>query len=123
MKIKIDDQPETTHIVASKTDLEILEEKENATVEDGDGTKIESIAVAQTLEVDGDKYGNEIKTLVEWAKQKTGSEDYMDLKWAVRDLRIKLGTPTFGDPIKNMARFAQLDLDESRIKKEKESFR
>ncbi len=120
MKIKTD-EPEI--IKPSKTDVEKLEEKENATLEDGDGTKIESIAIAQTLDIEGSDYENEIETLIEWAKQKTGSEDYMELKWAVRDLRLKLGTPAFGDPVKNMARFAQLDLDEARIKKEKESYR
>lgn len=121
MKIKLTE--EVKPVEASKTDTEMLEEKENAMVEDGNGTRIESIAVAQTLEIEGSDYENEINTLIEWAKQKTGSEDYMDLKWAVRDLRLKLGTPTFGDPVKNMARYAQLDLDEARIKKDKESFR
>lgn len=119
MKIKDDSVP----VEVSKTDVEVLEEKENNIVEDGDGTRIDTIAVAQTLEIDSSKYEKEISTLIDWAKEKTGSEDYMDLKWAVRDLRLKLGTPTFGDPVKNMARFAQLDLDEIRIQKEKQSFR
>jgi len=36
---------------------------------------------------------------------------------------LKIGTPAFGDRIKNLSRFAYLELEENRIKKEKDSFR
>lgn len=121
MKIKTTEEVKPVEV--SKTDVEKLEERDVGKLEGDNAGEINQIAVQQVLEIEGGDYENEIETLIEWAKQKTGSEDYMDLKWAVRDLRLKLGTPTFGDPIKNMARFARLDLDEDKIKKEKESYR
>lgn len=113
-------------IKSTPTDVEVLEEKEASTVEGGDGEQINTIAVHQVLEIDGsDKatYEGDVKTLIEWAKEKTGSEDYSTLKWAIRDLQLKIGTPAFGDRIKNLSRFAYLELEENRIKKEKETFR
>ena len=47
----------------------------------------------------------------------------MDIKWAVRDLRMRIGTPTFGDSTQHLARFAYLDMEEKRIKAEKETFK
>jgi len=113
-------------IKSTPTDVEVLEAKETATIEGGDGNQINTIAVHQVLEIDGDSdkatYQEDVKTLIEWAKEKTGSDDYAELKWAIRDLQLKIGTPAFGDRIKNLARFAYLELEENRIKKEKDTF-
>lgn len=82
---------------------------------------INDIVVKQVLEIGRDdaEYDDEVKILVEWAKGQIDGDDPMDLKWAVRDLRMRLGTPTLGDPIKHLARFAYLDMEEKRIKAEK----
>lgn len=86
--------------------------------------EMDQIAIKQVLEVgrDDTDYDGDIDTLIQWAKQQTDNGDYTDLKWAIRDLRMRIGTPTWGDPIKNLARFAYLDLEEKRIKKEKRDF-
>jgi len=114
-------------IKSTPTDVEVLETKETSTIEGGDGEQINTIAVHQVLEIDGDSdkatYEGDVKTLIEWAKEKTGSDDYSELKWAIRDLQLKIGTPAFGDRIKNLSRFAYLELEENRIKKEKDTFR
>lgn len=112
-------------IGASPSETETIEAKETQTIEGSSGDEINTIAANQVLEIeDGDRarYSGEVQTLLEWAKSKTGSDDYQELKWAIRDLQLKIGTPPFGDRIKNLARFAYLELEEKRIQQEKKSF-
>lgn len=111
------------------TDVEVLQAKNDESlpqqvVEGGNEGEIDYIAVKQVLEIDRDstEYDKDISTLVEWAKLQTGNSDPMEMKWAIRDLRMRLGTPTYGDAIKHLARFAYLDLEEKRIKKAKTEF-
>lgn len=112
-----------------KTDLEKIQEENDRAmpqqvVESAEPGVIENIAVKQVLEIDRDdtNYDGDVKTLVKWAKEQTGSDDPTELKWAIRDLRMRLGTPNLGDSIKHLSRFAYLDLEEKRIKKEKQGF-
>lgn len=112
-----------------KTDLQKIQEANDRSLPQQvlDGASpglIEDIAIKQVLEVDRDdqQYDDDIKVLVKWAKQQTDSKDPQDLKWAIRDLRMRLGTPSFGDSIKHLTRFAYLDLEEKRIKSEKQKF-
>lgn len=114
---------------ADKTDLEKIQEKNDESLPQKvvDGVEpglINDIAVKQVLEIDrNDKtYDDDVKTLVKWAKQQTGGDDPKELKWAIRDLRMRVGTPSFGDSIKHLTRFAYLDLEEKRIKEEKQKF-
>lgn len=109
---------------ATPTDTEVLQEKEEKVLEGGNDGEINTIAVRQVLELDSSsEYDGEIKTLIDWAKQTTGSDDYTEIRWAIRDLQMRLGTPLHGDNVKNLARFAYLDLEEKRIQKEKKTFR
>jgi hypothetical protein len=88
---------------------------------------LDEIAIHQVLEVDGDadksKYRNEIKTLHEWAKTQTKDMSPENLKWTVRELQLKLGTPPFGeDRVKFLSNFAYLDMEGKRIEKEKKKY-
>lgn len=112
-----------------KTDMEKIQEANDKAlpqqvVEGAEPGVIDNIAVKQVLELERDNtdYDEDIKTLVKWAKQQTDSDDPQELKWAIRDLRMRLGTPSFGDSIKHLTRFAYLDLEEKRIKSEKQKF-
>lgn len=112
-----------------KTDLEKIQEKNDeslpqSVIESSEPGEIAIIAVKQVLEIDRDStdYDSELSTLVDWAREQTGGDDPTELKWAIRDLRMRIGTPSFGDAIKHLSRFAYLDLEEKRIKKEKQSF-
>lgn len=112
-----------------KTDLEKIQAKNDESLPQQvmEGTEpgiISTIAVKQVLEIDRDStdYDNELSILVDWAREQTGSDDPTELKWAIRDLRMRIGTPSFGDSIKHLSRFAYLDLEEKRIKKEKQGF-
>ena len=112
-----------------KTDVEQLQEKNDEsmpqqTLESSEPGVINGIAVRQVLELGphDSEHDGDVKILVEWAKEQVGEDDPMKLKWAVRDLRMRIGTPSFGDPIKHLSRFAYLDLEEKRIKAEKRNF-
>lgn len=82
------------------------------------------IAVKQVFDIDrdSDEYDDDINILVRWAKQQVDDDDPIALKWAIRDLRMRLGTPTHGESIKHLTRFAYLDMEEKRIKREKQEF-
>lgn len=112
-----------------KTDMEKIQEKNDdslpqSVVEGTEPGMISTIAVKQVLEIDRDStdYDSELSILVDWAREQTGGDDPTELKWAIRDLRMRIGTPSFGDAIKHLSRFAYLDLEEKRIKKEKQGF-
>jgi len=108
------------------TEVEQLEREYNdpGTVTGDNDGEIDHIATKQVLDLDRDdnSYDDDISILVKWAKS-NGAKEPLDIKWAIRDLRMRLGTPTYGDSIKHLTRFAYLDLEEKKIKKEKESFR
>lgn len=111
-------------ITPDLTDVEKLEREYSeppSSVEGDNAGEINSIAVRQVLDVDAGEYDDEVNTLVKWAQSK-GKQDPLEIKWAIRDLRMRLGTPTFGDHIKHLSRFAYLEMEESRIKREKDSF-
>lgn len=126
MEIKIVNQKSTP------TEIERLQAKEKAelpqqTIEGAEPDAIRSIAIKQVLEIEGNKpeYEKEVKILVNWAKGQVDGDDsdYFKLRWAVRDLKMRLGTPPFGDPIKHLARYAYLDMEGKRIEQEKDHFR
>lgn len=122
MEIKIEGQTPPT-----PTELNTLIENakfSQPTLESSEPSKIATIATKQALELEGEssKYDNDVDIIRDWAKAKVG-DDPQDIKWAIRDLIMRLGTPTFGDHIKHVARFAYLDTQEKKIKAEKESFR
>lgn len=111
---------------AEAIEEQVEESRTQNTVEGGEPDQINTIAVHQMLEITDDSkkdfYKSDVQTLLEWAKEKTQSVDPFELKWAIRDLQLKVSTPSFGDAIKHLARFAYLDLEEMRLKEEKRSY-
>lgn len=112
-----------------KTDMEKIQEKNDESLpqkvlESSEPGEIANIAVRQVLEIKNDSkdYDEDVNTLVKWAKTQVDSDDPTEIKWAIRDLRMRLGTPTLGDSIKHLSRFAYLDMEEKRIKSEKQKF-
>jgi len=109
---------------ADKTDVQELEDRDlnNPSSVTGDNAgEISKIAVRQVLDIESGKNDKEVDTLVKWATNKVGT-DPQEIKWAIRDLKLRIGTPPFGDAIKNLARFAYLDIEEKKIKEEKQKF-
>lgn len=112
-----------------KTDLEKIQEANDKSmpqqvVDGANEGEIDHIAAKQVLDIgrDDTSYDEDVNILVKWAKSQPDVETPQEIKWAIRDLRMRLGTPSFGDSIKHLSRFAYLDLEEKRIKSEKQKF-
>lgn len=90
----------------------------------GDNLQKKSIAsLFDISDADMGRYEDKISDLLEWAKTKTEDHSQEGLKWAIRDLELKLNTPSIGEKmIDYMHRFAYLDMEESKIKEEKGKF-
>jgi hypothetical protein len=88
--------------------------------------ELELGAIADVLDLSRhelSRYDDQLHTLLDYAKKQTDDHSPEGLKWAVRSLELKLGTPPLAEKrIKYLARYAYLMAEESRIKKEKESF-
>ena len=68
-------------------------------------------------------YKTELNTLLEYAKLKTDDTSPEGLKWAIRNLSLKVGTPPIGEKmIKYLTRYAYLYLEGKKIDKQKEQF-
>lgn len=69
------------------------------------------------------QYKAKLNTLIEYAKTKTTDHSPEGLKWAIRSLGTKLGTPPLGEKlIGYLHRFAYLELESQQIEKEKEKY-
>ena len=69
------------------------------------------------------QYKSKINTLIDYAKLKTDDHSPEGIKWALRDLQLKLGTPGMGEKMINyMTRYAYLYLESKKIEKEKQKF-
>ena len=74
-------------------------------------------------EGDFNKYQPNLKTLVDYAKSQTTDHSPENLKWVIRSLETKLGTPPFAeDRVKFVTRYCWLLLEEKRINDEKKKF-
>jgi hypothetical protein len=69
------------------------------------------------------KYSDSLRTLLEYAKTQTEDHSPESLKWVVRSLEMKLGSPPFSeDRIKYIARYAYLLNESKKLDKEKKKF-
>lgn len=74
-------------------------------------------------ESDFNKYQPNLKTLVDYAKSQTTDHSPENLKWIVRSLSAKLGSPPFGeDRIKFISRYTYLLNEQKRIDAERKKF-
>lgn len=89
--------------------------------------ELEKKAICQVmgLENDGDadRYSEKIDILLDYAKTQTTDKTLEGLKWAVRNLEMKLGSPPLSEKrINYVAQFAYLELQQKKLQKEKEKF-
>lgn len=69
------------------------------------------------------QYKTKLDTLIEYAKLKTDDHTPEGIKWAIRQLGVKVGTPPLGEKLINYLNlYARLYLEGHRINKEKEKF-
>lgn len=65
------------------------------------------------------KYSDKIGLLIDYAKTVVDDPSEMNIKWAIRSLQGKVGTPPLGEKwVTFLTKYAWLKLDELRIKKE-----
>ena len=88
-----------------------------------DGT-LDALAVSQVMGLEKDsersQYKDEIQTLIKWARQE-GYKDFTELKWKLRALQTKLGTPPLTERwITRASRYAHIDMETRRLQREQE---
>lgn len=80
--------------------------------------------LADMFEIEKAEYGKmspKINTLLDWAKQNTSEGE--DIRWTLRRLETKLGTPPMGvDKISHMAEYAYLWLQGRDINKKLDKY-
>lgn len=80
--------------------------------------------LADMFEIDKQDYGKlspKINTLLDWAKQNTS--DGEDIRWTLRRLETKLGTPPMGrSKLDHMAEYAYLWLQGRELNKKLDSY-
>ena len=80
-------------------------------------------AMGMESEQERSRYQAKLETIRDYAKQMTGSNDIEGLRWAIRELQLKLGTPPLSEKrIDYVARYAYLLTQEHSIKREIERF-
>lgn len=103
----------------------VVEVKQPNSIEPPVGEDISLRAISQITgnENEISQYNSELKTLLDYAKTQTKDYSPENLKWVIRQLELKTGTPPFGEKaIKYLARFAFLSLEQQKINKELESY-
>ena len=76
--------------------------------------EIEINAITKSLDIDADdsNYTDEVRWLLDYAKDQSEDNSVEGLRWAIRELEIKMGTPPFlEDRVKFMARYAYLFME------------
>lgn len=72
----------------------------------------------------GDEEIDNIDTLIQWAKTQTDDHSPEGIKWAIRNIEAKTGTPPLGEKhIHFVSRYAHLALSGMKIEKELEKFK
>ena len=70
------------------------------------------------------KYHDKLDTLLEWAKTQTKDHSLENLKWTVRELGFKLGSPPLGQAQVNwLAEYAFLEMESQKVNKRLEEFK
>jgi len=84
-----------------------------------------SVEEAMGLESKEDKhrYQDKVDTLIEYVRTQTKEMSPEAIKWVIRSLELKLGTPLFSEKrINYVAQYAWLCMETDRLEKEKEKF-
>jgi hypothetical protein len=69
------------------------------------------------------RHKNQIGTLLDYAKTQTDERSPESLKWVLRSLQNRLGSPPLGEKwLPYLSKYAWLKLDEIRLKKEVEKY-
>lgn len=117
-------------IVDSEGKVVVSEEREltsenniSAPVNDGLMERAIAEVVGIDNETDKSRYADKLSTLLAYAKTQTKDHSPENLKWAIRSLELRLGTPPLAEKrINYVSRYAYLAMESQKIKKEMSSF-
>lgn len=89
--------------------------------------ELQEKAIYQVMGIDDvneqSTYRDKVQTLLDYAKSQTDDHSPENLKWIIRSLELKLGSPPFAEKrINYIARYAWLETEEAKLKKEKLAF-
>lgn len=115
-------------VLDERTGIPIKEEqKEPATppnIEGGESTLLQQIGTLfdfKPSETAANK--DRIETLIAFAKTQTDDHSPESLKWAIRQLTYKVGTPPLGEKMINyLGKYAYLKLEQLRLKKQVDNY-
>lgn len=118
MDIKIVD--DTGNVQEEKAPQEVTEPQERLS----HPSDLDAINLAQMLDMDLKEMrqaDEKLKTLVKWAKTQVDEPTMQNIKLAIRNLESRVGSPGLGEKrITKIHRFAYLELQEQKLKQEKE---
>lgn len=87
---------------------------------------LQQAAIQQVMDIEDSekhKYTRDLEILLDYAKSQTKDHSPQNLKWVIRSLELKLGTPPLAERrIKYVSRYAYLVLETSKIKEEMQQF-
>lgn len=93
------------------------------TIVTGQDNQLDRIAIGQMFDMDIksiSKDAKKIDTLIQWAKDEAKTDDMMQLKWVIKNLEAKLGSPNFGETrLTKLHRYAYLDIEGKKMEAEK----
>lgn len=84
-------------------------------------------AVEQVMGIESEeekgRYRDDLDILLQYAKSQTKDHSPENIKWIIRSIELKLGTPPLAEKrIKYMSRYAYLSLENNKIKEEMKKF-
>jgi len=118
--MNINDVDESHKVISTKEER-TTPDVPDETLDDTASKEIELNAISDALDLDikDTNYTDEVRWLLEYAKDQTEDKSVEGLKWAIRELETKLGTPPFlEDRVKFMARYAFLFMEGKKTSKE-----
>lgn len=84
-------------------------------------TELEATAMADILGFDlneASRYQDKVETLLDWAKTQSDDHSPENLKWVIRELSFKIGSPPLGQKLVNwLAEYAYLHKESQEINK------
>lgn len=86
--------------------------------------RLEEMEIANMFDLGDGEEADSVDTLLKWAKTQTDDHSTQSLKWAIRNLEAKTGTPPLGEKNVNfLSRYAYLALEGMKIDKELDNYK
>jgi len=125
MEIKIVDKDNKPIVKSTPETKEVKNEVETTGSTSLPELEMRAVHQALGLENDGDKnrFKHEVDTILRWAQENAKGKDPEDLKWAIRSLELRVGTPPLSENrVRYLARYAFLAGEHKNIEKQLKAF-